>query len=97
MGHTSPLAIWTEGVITNPALLEEVLDPSDHGIDHQDRVPQFEARNNNATVPESLIQLNTAQLMELSRICPDPLVNNGNNGVNLYCIVKSHLEGLHLL
>ncbi|KAI0243332.1 hypothetical protein LSAT2_014474 [Lamellibrachia satsuma] len=97
MGHRSPLALWTEGVITNPALLEEVLDPLDLGINQQDRVPQVDAANNNVTVPESLIHLNTAQLMELNRICPDPLVDDGNNGVNLYCAVKSYLESLHLL
>lgn len=97
VGHRSPLALWTEGVITNPALLEEVLDPLDLGINQQDRVPQVDATNNNVTVPESLIHLNTAQLMELNRICPDPLVDDGNNGVNLYCAVKSYLESLHLL
>lgn len=91
------MAIWSEGVMTNPALLEEVFDPSDLGIEHRDRVPRVETTNNNVTVPESLMQLITAQLMELSRICPDPLVNDGNNGVNLHCIVKSYPVGLHLL
>ena len=95
MGHISPLALWSEGVMSNPMLLDEVCDSAHLGIE-DDLVPEeVEATSNNVVVPESMIHLDDAQLVELTRISPDPLLNDGNQGVDLYCAVKSYLEGLH--
>ena len=81
--------------MSNPMLLDEVCDSAHLGIE-DDLVPEeVEATSNNVVVPESMIHLDDAQLVELTRICPDPLLNDGNQGVDLYCAVKSYLEGLH--
>ena len=80
--------------MSNPTLLDEVCDSSHLGIDQDDLVPEVEVTSNNAVVTESLMQLEDAQHVELLRICPDPSINNGNQGIDLYCAVKSYLEGL---
>ena len=47
MGHRSPLALWSEGVMSNPVLLEEVCDSAHLGIDEGDIVPEVEVTSNN--------------------------------------------------
>ena len=97
MGHRSPLALWSEGVMSNPVLLDEVCDSAHLGIDEGDIVPEVEVTSNNVVVPASLMRLDDAQRVELLRICSDPLVNDGNRGVDLYRSVNSYLECLHKL
>ena len=81
-------------MMSNQVLLEEVCDSAHLGIDEGDIVPEVEVTNNNVVVPASLIRLDDSQRIELLRICPDPLANDGYQGVDLYCSVKSYLEGL---
>ena len=70
--------------MSDPILLDEVCDWSHLGIDQEDLVPVVETTDNNVVAPESLMQLlDDAQLVELLRICPDPLVNNDNQSVDL--------------
>ena len=83
MGLRSLRALWHEGVMSNPTLLDEVCDSAHLGIDQDDLVPEVEITSNNAVVSESLMQLDFAQLIELIRICPDPLVNDDNQSVDL--------------
>ena len=85
-----PSALWSEGVTSNPVLLDEVCDSSHLGTEQEDLVPEVVITSNNVAVPESLMQLDDAQLIELIRICPDPLINDGNQRVDLYCAVKSY-------
>ena len=40
MGHRSPLALWSEGVMSNPILLDEVCESAHLGIDLDDLVPE---------------------------------------------------------
>ena len=80
--------------MSNPILLDEVCDSAYLGIDQDDIVAEVVMTSNNVVVPESLLQLDDSQLVELIRICPDPLRNDGNQGVDLYCAVKSYLEVL---
>ena len=40
MGHRSPLALWSEGVMSNSILLDEVCDSAHLGIDLDDLVPE---------------------------------------------------------
>ena len=78
----------------NPVLLDEVCDSAHFGIDEGDIVPEVEVTNNNVVAPASLMRLDDSQRIKLLRICPDPLVNDGNQGLDLYCSVKSYLDGL---
>ena len=80
--------------MSNQVLLEEVCDSAHLGIDEGDIVPEVEVTNNNVVVPASLIRLDDSQRIELLRICPDPLANDGNQGVDLYCSVKELPRGL---
>ena len=82
--------------MSNPVLLDEVCDSAHLGIDEGDIVPEVEVTNNNVVVLASLMQLDDSQRIKLLRICPDPLVNDGNQGVDLNCsvFIKSYLDGL---
>ena len=42
MGYRSPLALWSEGVMSNQVLLDEVCDSAHLGIDEGDIVPEVE-------------------------------------------------------
>ena len=44
------------------------------GIDHEDLMSEVEITDNNVVAPESLMQLDDAQRVELLRICPDLLI-----------------------
>ena len=42
VGHRSPLALWSNGVMSNPILLDEVCDFAHLGIDQDDLVTEVE-------------------------------------------------------
>ena len=53
---------WHSGVKGSCPTLLSVCDPSHLGIDQDDLVPEVETTSNNVVVPESLMQLDDAQL-----------------------------------
>jgi hypothetical protein len=92
MGHVSPLQLWAQGLITN-SMTSQPRDTFDLGIDYEGPVPQLQTENH-IVVPDITANLTMAQIEQLSRICMEPLEDDGNHGINYFCDIKRYLETL---
>ena len=90
MRNRSPMALWQDGMLRNPSVLEDVYEVQNLGIDHDAPVPEVQT-NNNVQVPESTIVLTDDDKEALFRVCPDPLADDGNHGIDHFSTVRRYL------
>lgn len=95
MNSRSPLALWHTGMVNASRESSTVHDPSSIGIDYEGPVPEVET-DNNVQVPDSHVLLDETEVEELRRICPDPLADDGNYGIDNYCAVKQYIDSLSI-
>ena len=97
--NRSPLAVWTEGFYDHTTSQPDILDLLDitetdlalYGIDFDGPTPELQT-NNDVQVPDIDLNFNeiTQQYMQNSF---DPLQNDNDYGVSLYCQLVEYLEG----
>ena len=90
VGHQSPMALWYSRNIQNQQDVA-INDLSSYGVEYNGEVPDVETENN-VVVPECTIVMSDEQWSIINRVIPDPLVDDGNYGINLYCRVLETLE-----
>ena len=90
VGHQSPMALWYSRNIQNQQDVA-INDLSSYGVEYNGEVPDVETENN-VVVPECTIVMSDEQWSIINRVIPDPLVDDGNYGINLYSRVLETLE-----
>ena len=85
VGHRSPMALWYSGNICNQGDIL-INDFFSYGIDYDGDVPDIET-DNNVVVPECSLVLSDQQWTIIENIVPDPLADDGNFGINFYCMI----------
>ena len=79
MGGRSPLAIWNEGIITDPNADVSFTNENEYGVDDHGPLPALQT-DNNVQVPECLFELTEEESFALSRQI-NPLDDDGNHGI----------------
>ncbi|MEQ2286188.1 hypothetical protein AMECASPLE_039717 [Ameca splendens] len=94
----TPLQLWHTGVINNMAQQNTAVDSifelhENFGVDHGGPLPDIQTRNN--VIPDIDVGINDTALNLMHRTF-DPLQNDGNYGIDLFCSVVTFLEQYQL-
>ncbi|MEQ2238673.1 hypothetical protein ILYODFUR_035583, partial [Ilyodon furcidens] len=95
----TPLQLWHTGVINNMAQQNTAVDSifelhENFGVDHAGPLPDIQTRNN-VVIPDIDVGINDTALNLMHRTF-DPLQNDGNYGIDLFCSVVTFLEQYQL-
>ncbi|MEQ2173625.1 hypothetical protein GOODEAATRI_033983 [Goodea atripinnis] len=93
------LQLWHTGVINNMAQQNTAVDSifelhENFGVDHGGPLPDIQTRNN-VVIPDIDVGINDTALNLMHRTF-DPLQNDGNYGIDLFCSVVTFLEQYQL-
>lgn len=91
----TPLQLWHTGVINNIAqqnvAVDSIFEVDDSfGVDYEGPLPGIQT-NNNVVIPDISLGLNDT-IVNLIQQTFDPLQNDGNYGINLFCSVVHFVE-----
>ena len=88
VGHTSPLALWSYGMVSLNANDDMVGDLHSYGIDYE--VPCEDSSDDAIVVPENQFHLTDEEKAELFSDI-DPLTDDGDSGINHFCDARSRV------
>ncbi|XP_031551143.1 uncharacterized protein LOC116288486 [Actinia tenebrosa] len=89
----SPMALWQTGMMSNPECFEECT-PELYEIDFDSGVSGMNI-DDGVVVPENLIELTAQEMALLQNLVPDPLMDDGNSGIDLYSKVCEFLKTIY--
>ena len=88
VGNTSPLALWSYGMVSLNANDDMVGDLHSYGIDYE--VPCEDSSDDAIVVPENQFHLTDEEKAELFSDI-DPLTDDGDSGINHFCDARSRV------
>lgn len=98
-GGQTPLQLWHTGIINNIGLGNTAVDAIFHtnnfyGEDEEGPLPELQT-NNNVVIPDINVTMNETTAHAIQQHF-DPLQNDGNYGIDLFCSLLHFLEQYHL-
>ena len=97
-GSQTPLQLWHRGVVShigsNNTAIRGVFQIDQHlGTDNGEPLPAVESRNN-IEVPENSVHVSNSTMQEIQELI-DPLMNDGNHGIQLFLSLLHFLQARH--
>ena len=97
-GSQTPLQLWHRGVVShigsNNTSIRGVFQIDQHlGTDNGEPLPAVESRNN-IEVPENSVHVSNSTMQEIQELI-DPLMNDGNHGIQLFLSLLHFLQARH--
>lgn len=88
--NRSPIQLWQMGMLANEHIMEDSLfwqNPELYGAEGNSDIDVIQTQNN-VIVPECRINLSEHLKQLISQTVPEPLVDDGCNGIRHYLTVK---------
>lgn len=89
-GYQSPMALWYTGIMQrmDDAVIHE---PQIYGIDWEAGASEMDS-DENLVVPENSVELTQEETRVLKNVVPDPRMDDGNSGIDLYVRARDFLK-----